>query len=253
MTSFLPDIDDVLQEAGGIVASILGQGFDVYRVGPTSSGTGVVSTQNQIAANVPVVFERTTKAKDIEINLMGKILVFRADIDVRPYQIGDVFVERSDTVRPDLSVFTLAYDRPLHDPLFVFTPIYGTIRRPNRNPLGIDSGAVPMQTQMADSDYIITLEDGLFSFQPDSGMFATIPMCIQGNERKGEYPPRDTGLYDDVRMQQWDIYVPLLNGTVIIENDVIVGANGDKYRVHMPFPQFAGFQGQILRCEKRRD
>jgi len=190
--------------------------------------------------------------------LMAKVLLFRADIDITPYRIGDVFIERSDTLRSDLSVFTLAYFRPLHDPVFVFTPIYGTIRRPNRNPLGVDSGLAPTQGEERDSDFILTLQNGLWSFQPESALPvnqgpATVPMCIQAHSRRGEYPPRETGLHDDVRHQQWDVYVPLLNGLVVEENDKIVGAQGEKFRVHTPFPQFAGLQGQLLMTEKVRN
>jgi hypothetical protein len=226
-------IDSAVKQGRGVVGAVLGQGYDVYRLGPNTSPTGIISPSSQIASAFPSVFTKLPSRTDIEIESIVKALYFTADADTRMFLPGDVFVQQATTYRPDRGVFTMVANRPMpHHPVFVATPIFATITRPESNPEHIDSGRVPQSVPVKAYEWPLTVSGIDYAFL-QTGTPATVPIGMI-MARLRDMPRSDTNdgaLYDDTRRQSWDVFVPLLSGQPLINRDIITGSSGDRYEI----------------------
>lgn len=254
MSTRIQRIQAKVDRGMGKAASIYGTTYDVYRLSAKSSPTGVVTAASLIASNVAAEFDKLTRKADIEIESTVRALFFTADLNTQPFKPGDVFVQRADAYRYDRGVFTMAANRPMpHEPVFVATPIYATLTRPESNPQHVDSGIAPQSVPIKAYEWPLTLTNGFFSFL-QAGTPVSVPVgFVMGRAR--DYPRTDTSdgmLYDDTRRQIWDVFVPLLPGQPLIPRDIITGASGDRYEIIGVQSPYASFFGQLVNVQRIR-
>lgn len=253
----IPAIDRAVQIGRGVAGAVLGQTYDVYRLSAATTQTGIISPSSLLYASVPAMFERLTSKADVEIESFVKTLFFTAKVNMTAFLPGDVFVQRSDTYLPDRGVFTCVASRPMpHVPVFVSTPIYATLTRPESNPNHIDAGIAPQSVPIAAAEWPLTITTGSpypYSFQ-QIGQPATVPIGM-AMQRAREYPKSDSmdgELYDDVRRSVFDVFIPLLPGQPIITRDIITGSNGDRYEITGIQTSTASFFGQLVTAQRIR-
>ncbi|MDB5093416.1 MAG: hypothetical protein JWO85_1517 [Candidatus Eremiobacteraeota bacterium] len=250
----LPLIDAAVQTGRGVVGAVLGPSHAVYRLGPNTTGTGIISPGSQIAANFPALFERLTDRKEIEIESSVKALFFTCNADLTNFKPGDVFVQNADSYRADRGVFTLVANRTVpRKPVFVSTPIFATFARPESNPQHIDSGRVPQSVPTKEYEWPLTVTAGDYLFE-QTGTPVTVPVgMVLGRLR--DMPRTDTAegaLYDDTRRQTWDVFAPLLPGQPLIPRDILTGMNGDRYELAGVQSSTSSFFGQLITVNRIR-
>ena len=239
-------------------ASIYGQTYDVYRLGPKTSTSGIITTSSLIASNVACSFEKLSSKTDVEIESIVKTLLFTADLSLQKFQPGDVFVQRTDAYRYDRSIFTMISARPMpHVPIFAATPIYATFTRPESNPAHIDSGIVPQSVPIKGQEWPLTLTVAYgvpsFSFQR-TGSPVTVPVGMM-MDRLRDMPRSDSSdgqLHDDTRRQTWYMFIPLLPGQPLIPRDIVTGGSGDRYELTGVQASYASFFGQLVSVQRIR-
>lgn len=257
MPTRIQRIQAKVDRGNGKAASIYGQTYDVYRLSAKSAPTGVVTAASLIASSVAVSFEKLTAKADVEIESSARALFFTGVLNLGPFQPGDVFVQRTDAYRYDRGVFTLASARPMpHGPVFVSTPIYATLSRPESNPQHIDSGIAPQSVPIKEHEWPLTLTPGTASPYAflQVGTPVTVPIgMVMGRLR--DYPRTDSSdgqLYDDTRRQTWDVFAPQLPGQPLIPRDIVTGSTGDRYEITGIQSSYASFFGQLLTVQRIR-
>jgi hypothetical protein len=229
----LPLIDSAVKQGRGVVGAVEGQKYDVYRQSAKTAASGIISPASQIASGFPSLFKKMTDKADLEIESIVKALYFTAMADTRMFLPGDVFVQQATTYLPDRGVFTMVANRPMpHHPVFVSTPIFATITRPESNPEHIDSGRVPQSVPVKAYEWPLTVSGMDYAFL-QTGTPATVPIGMI-MARLRDMPRSDSSdgaLYDDTRRQTWDVFVPLLSGQPLINRDIITGSSGDRYEI----------------------
>lgn len=259
MPSRVERIQAKIDRGMGKAASIYGTDYSVYRLGPKSEPSGVITKASLITASVNVSFERLGSKADVEIDSLVKFLAFTGVMNLKQFLPGDVFVQNVDAYRYDRGVFTAVSMRPMpHDPVFISTPIFATFSRPESNPQHIDSGRVPQSVPIKGQEWPLTMQGGDFVFQP-TGTPVTVPVgMILGRLR--DMPKTDSTegqLWDDTRRQEWSVFVPLLgpsqtNTQPLIPRDIMTGMNGDRYEIGGVQSSTASFFGQLLTVSRIR-
>lgn len=248
----LPELDAVVQLGRGVEAAILGQTYSVYRLNPSSSGQ-LVQPSNLVLTGYPAIFQRITVPKDIEANWMIKVPIYKATCDATFLQFGDLLLEEG--FGSDGGAFTYVWRRPAGlelDNIFIGTPVPSQITRPDNNPARINVGEVAYEGEMKEYELPLVLESGSFFFSTDpEAIPTTIYAAIYQHERGGEYRTPAERLPEDVKRQPWHVFCYLLKGTELVENDIVTGANGDRYRIVKPFWQPTNLRGYQLGCDRR--
>ena len=245
----LAALNTLVQYGRGKAASILGQVYDVYRLGPTVSGQIVSGTP--AISGFPASLTHWTNAQDVENNPLGA-LTFAATCTNLALEIGDIFVGYS--YGSDGAMYAVADLRPLKQTVLVRCEQSSTITRPTApadlvalNPSGpTDIGAYNVVTK--ETEQSLVLNNGSYTFAT-SGVAAMVPFGLQPLNKLREYP--ESKLPTDTRRQGFVGYLPLLPGVIVQENDVISsGSAGDRYRVEQIYIAEFGLQGQILLLSK---
>lgn len=244
----LPGIQAAIDKGRGAAAAKTGQTYNVYRLTGTSTGQQV-QPSNLVYTNFKASFKRISSLEDTEANMIIKVPIFRGLCDMSKLQIGDVLVENG--FRGDGSAFTVAYERPLRQYVFMHTPLPVTITRPENNPNKVDSGIVPYSGMMKRFEMNLVLNNGMYSFA-STGTPAAVYIGLQAHESRGDLPSPNLRLATDVKRQRWDVYTPVLLGVQLMEMDIVNAANGDRYYIQTPFSQTIGLQGWQLITEKLR-
>lgn len=254
MGTRLESIQRKIDKGNGKAAGVYGSVYDVYRLSKRSSPSGIITGASLLASGFNVSFEKLTSKADVEIESSVRALFFTGDLNLKQFEPGDVFVQRKGTYRYDRGIFTMASARALpHVPVFVETPIFAHITRPESNPHHIDSGRVPQSVPIKANEWPLTLSCGDFSFQ-QSGVSVSVPIGM-AMSRLRDYPRTDTSdgeLNDDTRRQTWDVFIPLLPGQPIIPRDIVTGANGDRYEITGVQASYSSFFGQLVSVQRIR-
>ena len=256
----LAQIQAAIDKGRGKAATVLGQTFNVYRLNSYSTGS-IIQPSNLVIPGFRAYVKHDSKRIEIESNVIVKAVPrFSFTCDSTNIQLGDVFVERADSFRHEVStpydgnIFTFAYFRPIRRYVMVSTPISGQISRARNNPNSVDSGQVPWGAMSKSLEQVLILRNGYYSWEAYGGSQspAVIPMAIQATAGKGELPEPKLRLPTDVKRQTWDIYCGLLPGYIPTESHIVTGANGDRYYIQTPAFNAVGFVGVQAICEKLR-
>jgi len=258
---YIAQINDVAQIGRGLSASLLGQSFDVYRLGASSDAGGIIGPGSLFASVVKGDFSREVSRKDVDTEMPGKALLSTGKIDMRSFIKGDVFVQRADSYKFENLVFTCTASRPIpQHPVFANTPLLAKITRPTTNVNSLDTGRVPMSAPIKDYELPLTLKAGSYAFAPSFAAAhlatpAAIPIGMVF-ERLHEYPRSEgaqIGLQDDTRRQIWTIFVPLLPGEALKPRDAVTNlATGDRFEVTGVMVVHTSFSGQFVEAQRLR-
>lgn len=230
--------------ARGIAASIIGQLYDVYRLNAKSSGA-IVSPGNLVVGNFPVKMTRNTQSLAFE---QAKIyeLVYVGLCDVGKLHLGDVLVEKG--FRSDRGMFVLAQERPLKPYMFVRVEINGAVTRQSAISAEPRLGLGPHQATTKAYESVAQLHNGMFAYV-QGGTPAQVPIGIQIDRRMGQFP-RGFKLPTMNKLEEVSAYVPLLPGLQIQPTDMLADANGNRYLVHAIQVYTTGLEGYLIKAQK---
>lgn len=260
--SDIAEIDEAIQEGRGAAASVLGQTYNVFRLGPTSNVSVISGTP--VYTDYPVRIRKSTKVA-IE-NASFDLLAFTSTTDNRFLQIGDFLVE-SGYEAEEGNVFVVAQIRPTRETIIVRVESASAIQRPT--PYGgsaAEQPVTPGQCIVADGYGGITpfnreqlsLTNGVYAFfQPGAidprtkqpAVQASVPIGIQPRSRTRDR--REPDLPTRIAESEFYMYVPQLPGVEIVEMDVIKAAHEDNYECRGVYTSDdAGLHGFVVLARK---
>jgi hypothetical protein len=253
--SYLQIFDDIEQQAGGIEASLSGQGFDLYRLSNTTPPGGILSGSPLM--NVNAIMERTTSRKVVD-SAVFDLPVYQGVADARVLQLGDVLKETVGTVRYTGAAYTFVQRRPNEIPVFIATNKLCTIARSlagagrfDQQPTSGPTAASSYLGVSEASEWFLTLEAGTFAFA-QSGTPVAVLCGLQPNARVRD-AARDSAaglMPSDLPIAQFIAYVPVLPGAALQETDILY-CGTDRYDVRKVYTSEAvGVVGSVCVVEK---
>ena len=246
-------VDGKIQYGRGRAANVLGQTYTVYRLGPKSNGS--ILNGKPVYNKFQMRGEKSSK-KALE-NATFDLLAFTFEVDNLKLERGDILVETG--YKSDNGIWMFAQDRPTRESVFMRVETKCFISRPN-------TGAGSSAQQVAGSGVVVsrawgatykgieeylTLAGGVYTFKspPDATMGATIPIGIQplNRVRDGTIPKVPTKQYRTHHL----VFVPLVIGEQLNEQDRINAATGDRYEImEVHSTVEVGLSGYICIVEK---
>lgn len=265
MISFPPSsiaqIDSAIQQARGAAASVLGQSYDVRRLSDT--------TNDSISANTPVIsgfqarIRRITSRTAIENEIFG-LIAYEAICNNTALEIGDTLTETGYEAMQG-AVYTFAQRRPTRETILMSTPFNVFVSRPM--PSAGAASQQPTSGPVFTTGYggitkageeILVLKDGMYEFQSAAEFIANgstaagIQAGLQPTRRAKE--PSVPKLPTVLPEPEYLIYLPLLPGEQVIENDIINFGNCDRYKAQSVYmSDQTGLVGYIIIAQKRAD
>lgn len=246
----LPRFDRVIQRGRGVAASLLGQTYNVYRL------TG--STDNSVISGTPALTNfpaRIRKAPKLALeNNTFDLETFAFTCDNTWLDKQDVLVEQG--YENDAGIWVFAQERPTRETVCVRAETLCFISRPYTA-----AGAVAQQPSSGTSvstswggthkgiEKYLTLTGGIYSFSETASAGASVPCGIQplNRVRDGSKPKVPTVQYRTHHL----IYVPLLPGEQLNEQDRINASASDRYEVmEVHSTDMTGLSGYICIAEK---
>jgi hypothetical protein len=242
------DIQDIIDEGLGFAADELGPPHDVYRVGPSSSGD-VIQESNKIASGVNIFTKVAYGAgarESLETEKQQGIIWEKVIADMRPYRVGDVFVLNDPVLGQGYSSvnfattefkgFALADHSPLKKALAGRLNCTVNIFRP-----GAGVNADDQFDRTVDNAAPVILSNGTFSLGQVNALPSRVPAGLMALRSYGER------MFDqspaEKRRSAWMLYTPALKGFTIHEGDRIIGPDGARYVVIIPYTQQVGATG----------
>ena len=245
----LAALDALVQYGRGRAAQVVGQTYDVYRLGAGTSGQIVAGTP--LIIGLPASLTHWTNVKDIENQVFGA-LTFGATVNNLALLIGDILVGTG--FGSDGAMYAVADLRPLKETILIRCEQSSTVTRPTapgdivtRNPSG-PTDITGYNTVAKSTEQSLVLTNGLYAFA-STGTAAMVPFGLQPLNKLREYP--ESKLPTDTRREGFIGYLPLLPGVILEENDVISsGSGGDRYRIEQVYIAEFGLQGNIVLLTK---
>ena len=242
-------LNALVQYGRGRAAQIVGQTYNVYRLGPSVSGQ-IVSGSPAIAG-LSASLTHWKNLKDIE-NQVFDAITFSATVNNLALAVGDILVGYG--YGSDEAMYAVADLRPLKQTILIRCEQSSTVTRPTapadtivRNPNGpTDVTGYNVVTKETEQSLVLT--NGSYSFAT-TGTAAMVPFGLQPLNKLREYP--ESKLPTDTRREGFVGYLPLLPGVILEENDVISsGSAGDRYRIEQVYIAEFGLQGNVLLLTK---
>lgn len=249
-----------IDKGRGIAGLHLGPPCNVYRPGVTSA-VNYLDAANLIASGVRVGRRMNVAKADVEAPQMGTIF-YALMVNATGYLTGDVFVEADpyygaghtivDFSTTQFEGYCLAYHAPFRRTIAARLDRTATIYRPVTTPTADSVGPYWSATLSATTMAPVVLTNGVWSVGAIGATPAQIPVGVQSQHRlRGDM---FKGLPSATGETTWFFYVPALSGFVPQEGDRVVVdgtlASGNRYVVHHPYNQQAGFQGSQLVCTR---
>ena len=239
----------------GHAARAIGVPYNLYRVTAASSGDFVTSG-NLYAPNYYILRRVLKGGGSFETTTAFKTLWYEVVADSTAFLVGDVAVQndpiygQGDTIveypTQQFDALCIAFNPPIGKKVLAArVDRLATIYRPSQTPT---SGSTPYFDTTLDNAIPLVLTAGVFAFQ--AGTAANIPIGVMPTPRipgDSQFKPGVPGM---VGVPDFFIYVPPLNGVVLMEGDRIVDADGSRYVVHTPWIQQAGVSGNQLGCKR---
>jgi hypothetical protein len=253
--SYRSQLAGVVQLGRGVVGTILGDNFSVFRLAVTTNGA--IFAQSPI---IPLYNAKLAKAKkqDIESTTFD-LEIFEAKADNRTLQLGDVLVGLG---QDDPATYVFAQARDFKPTLFVRTEFLGTISRPGGllgtladqptsgavSDIGWIGATIASGTTPSDA-LVLTLAAGSYAFAA-TGASAVVPIGLaQTRRNKASNTPAlpATEYVDD-----FVGYTPPLPGVTLQQFDVLdLGVEG-RFQVISLFESQGnvGLVGNVLILQK---
>lgn len=222
-------------------AQKLGQLWDVSRDGTT------------ILTNQPYVVSRWTRSADIEFPPLAD--VYRARGDRKKLKIGDQLIGKDVESKREQDAtserYTLVAMRLLHDNIFIKTDKLCKIWRPFQ--VGDFGESVPYSLQTVKKNRKVLTQDGstkVWSFEEassdDDGTFVWCGLSLSRyyDYRLHEPTPQST------QATGWIVGIGLLDGVLFQEDDIVVDADDNWYRIDRAEYKVAGAFVNILHATR---
>jgi hypothetical protein len=256
----MPGIDQAIDEGLGVVASVVGQPFNVYRLidGVT---TGSVISQNPAIANFPMNIRRYPVKAAIE-GTPFEVLVYVANCDRRFLQEMDMLVTQG--YLSDTGVFCVVQMRPMAETLLIGCPFNATITSVNTDAGAASqqpsSGNIPILASSAwsgtykENETVLTLINGEYAFStPGSSVTpAQIQVGIQPTARIRD--GNDLGVPTEQPRAPFVAFIPRTPGVFLEETKTIINvgnASSDRYQIKKYFTtDQTALAGQYAMVEK---
>lgn len=246
----LKQINSAIQQGRGAAASVLGQTYNVFRLGATTTNSVVFGTP--AISGFQARIRRTTAKVAVE-NAFFELLVYTALCNNAPLELQDVLVETG--YQNDGGVYTFAQARPTRETLWVRTELNCAITRPT--PEGGAAAQMPASGAILASGYggipkanedILTLTDGFYGFAA-SGTPASVYCGLQPLNRVKD--GNSLGTPTDLYREHFLCYIPNLPGVLLSELDRINAPTMDRYEVVLVYSSdLTGLSGNICIVEK---
>lgn len=242
-------IQKLIDMGNGFASKELGPPHDVYRISNNSSGN-VIQDSNRIATGVKI-FTKIAYGGGVRESLETEknqgILWYKIIGDLRPFRVGDIFVVNDPHYGEGFSApnfpvdefkgFALADHSPIKKALGGHLNCNITIFRPSTVP-SVD-GQWDKTSRSANP---VVLTAGEFALGDTDSIPAQIPAGLLALGRS--YGDRVfTQVPAEHRKSGWELYVPVLKGFDVREGDKIVGPDGARYIVIIPYTKKVGATG----------
>ncbi len=243
-------IQDLIDMGNGFAAAELGQPYDVYRMVQSDDAGNVLIPINRIASSVKF-FTKIAYGGGVRESLETEknqgVLWYRLIGDLRPFLVGDIFILNDPVYgRGSSSVnfftkeykgFALADHSPIKKSLGGRLNCTVNVLRPSAVPNA--SGQWDKTRQDAQP---VVLSDSVFSLGDVGETPCQLPAGLIAMGRS--YGERGfTQVPGEQRKSSWELYMPALNGFNIREGDRIIGPDGARYIVVIPYSQHVGATG----------
>lgn len=245
----LPQIDGVIQEGRGVAAAVLGQTYNVYRLSDTS--TGSILSGDPLYQSFPARIRKLpSRHKAIE-GVIFELVAFESACNNLVLEIGDFLVEEG--YGSTGSAYVVAEKRPTRETVLMRCETNCAIMHPYS--LAGTQAEQPTSGIVWNDDYggpeqlydqNIVLQNGLYATDPTYTMSpATIPCGLAPLNRIRD--SKELGLPTEIPSTRFVMYVPLLPGYQISQNDKIKAENQDTYLVEQDYTSGdVGISGYIL-------
>jgi hypothetical protein len=247
-------INRILQHAYGVLAQVTGIPFQVYHVGPNSSGD-YIQPENLVATNC-VMDRRPMKSSNPGFEGDKQLASFWYEVigNALPFTVGDIFVSNdkvfnrgdvtTDYTTTEFIGMCLAENMPTMQPIMAKINTVAQLYTPNLLPNLQDYMDSTLPNMMP-----IVLVNGQFTPSNAGQIACNIPIGVQSRRSYGgEIYNQPTANMPPVEKRL--IYCPALNGYQPKASDEFVFADGSRYRVDSNFHLSAGTSGGIYVCNK---
>lgn len=252
--SALSPFDAAIQAMRGGIAANWGQTYDIYRM--TSTTNGSISTNSPIITGFPLRIQRITKKMAIEGNTFD-LLMFEFTCDNRSLEIGDVLTENG--YKTDNGAYTLAQMRPTRETICAWTPFNVSMSRPKPTAGAMEqqpsSGIVAATSGTYSGDvkateWPLTLKNGSYAFSIDSSLpKASLYAGLAQKDRVRD--GNNIDIPTALSREQFIIYLPLIDGEMLRERDLVNFPNQDRYQIASLYSSdLVGLSGNICVCER---
>lgn len=231
-----------------MAANELGPLYDVYRpTNPDNQGKLLIASNKIATQNV---FTRIAYGGQMRTSLEAEkqqgIMWYEIVADMSPYKVGDIFVlndpvygQGSTSVNfanTDFVGFALASHAPIKKVLGGRLNCEVTIFRPSTGP--VDGQWDKTKTNALP----VVLNNSVYGLEANGATATKIPAGLMSVGRS--YGDRNfSQVPADQRKSGWELYLPALNGFSAREGDHVIGPDGARYIVIIPYTQKVGTTG----------
>jgi hypothetical protein len=251
------EIQKYIDKGLGFASKVLGPPHNVYRPTSQDDEGNLLIESNLISSNYPV-FSKIAYGGGVRESFESEknqgIMFYRIIADMSPFLVGDIFINADPVYGEGSSGANFANDQFKGFALADHSPIKKALGGRLNCCVNI---LRPAATTNQKSQYDrtkqnmvpVVLADGVFSLGTVGQTPANIPAGLIAQGRS--YGDKAfSAVPAEQRKSGWEVYVPALNGFDIREGDKIIGPDGSRYVVIIPFTQFVGATGGQWFCER---
>ncbi len=256
-TNIMPLID----KGRGLAANAVGVPYNVFRLIKNSNGN-LLDPSNEIGSNIYGFRKVTHGGTAMETTTKFNMVWYKMVFDLQNFLTGDVFVQNdpiygkgatlADFTVSQFDALCLAFHPPIKDALGVRLDRIATIFRPNLEPTtgGYWKSTVNTPSTPATNNALpVILVNGQYTLGTVGQTPTQMPIgCLPA--RWGTGGSEFSKIPGMVKIPEWHIYVPPMQGFVFQSGDRIVAADGSQYTVSLVWNQVAGTVGNQLFCDR---
>lgn len=251
-------IQQKLDYGRGKEAQKLGVPHNVFRMQNPDASGNVLIAGNQIGTAIKAFTKIAYGAgvrDSFEAERVQGILWYQVIADLRPYLVGDIFIVNDPLYGQGFSSVNFSTNQfkgfALADHSPIKTALAGRIDTTVQiyRPTVAVNGSGQWDLTSTGSQPLV-LSNGAFSLGTVGAIATKIPAGLvasgksYGNQAFSQVPGGQ-------RKSGWELYVPALNGFNVHEGDIVIGPDGAKYLVVVPYTQFVGASGSQWFLERQ--
>ena len=249
------DIQDQIDQGRQQAADELGPPHNVYRLNSMDGQGRILIPANKVATvNVYTKIASGTQLKPaLETEKFQGIIWYDVTADMSPFKVGDVFVLNDPVYGQGAAAvnfptmefkgFALADHSPIKKAIAGRLNCTVKILRASAQP-----NASGQWDKTSDDAKPLILSAGTFSWGNVGAVAAQIPAGLVALRSAGDRA--FTNVPGEQRKSNWAIYLPALKGFKVREGDKVIGPDGARYIVLVPYSQEVGATGNQWLLER---